>query len=611
MMLKMYYKNFETMKKINIKAALFMLLFVFSVTGCHDFLEENPKGDSTTDVVYSTESGYESLITSCYSILHDVANARKLVLNGTDLFTQTPILTDEVLNDYTTSCLNATNSDISNYWDMMYKGIQWCNTAIDRNDDVVGMDGTTLKQRYAEAVFLRALYHFFLVQEFGDIPYRDCEVNGTETDVTRTSEATVYANIISDLESIKDVLPKLSEQDADDVGRASWEAVRHLMAQVYLTRGWDYNGELGGSDDDFTKAAGYTDEVIASMGELTLEPAEVYFKDGDINGEKNDNNSEVIFAFRFSDDQSFNTDIYGSSEDGNDFHGAFNMNIGTLYGIKDNSSFYGIPAFFTAGSTCKTDCHQPTKYASDILHPGMPGFDKRYSCYYRNVITAEIDEEVTSGDYVYTGDTVVYFPGVEDGEAYADGTVFHFEDVLANNPHALIYTPSMYDQGTLNDGIVGFLPLWKHFEPYHTDNGNGTRDLFYMRLSGTYLLSAEAHLKAGNAPKAAERYTAVRARAIDLSKSPAGIDPDARTASDITIDDILDERARELAGEYHRWFDLKRTKTLYERVIKYNLKADQAGNLAADNTGKYYLRPIPESELERVTNPDFIQNEGY
>jgi hypothetical protein len=51
---------------------------------------------------------------------------------------------------------------------------------------------------------------------------------------------------------------------------------------------------------------------------------------------------------------------------------------------------------------------------------------------------------------------------------------------------------------------------------------------------------------------------------------------------------------------------------LYEQVIQYNLKAKLAGNLQADATGmKYYLRPIPRAEIERVTNPDFKQNEGY
>ena len=38
----------------------------------------------------------------------------------------------------------------------------------------------------------------------------------------------------------------------------------------------------------------------------------------------------------------------------------------------------------------------------------------------------------------------------------------------------------------------------------------------------------------------------------------------------LTIDFILEERARELGGEQQRWFDLKRTGKLIEYVKKYN-----------------------------------------
>ena len=73
-----------------------------------------------------------------------------------------------------------------------------------------------------------------------------------------------------------------------------------------------------------------------------------------------------------------------------------------------------------------------------------------------------------------------------------------------------------------------------------------------------------------------------------------------------------DERGRELSGEFHRWFDLKRTKTLYTRVPKYNTRVKKAGELEQDaSVGKYLLRPIPDNEIQRVTNPDFKQNPGY
>ncbi len=212
------------------------------------------------------------------------------------------------MNNYSSE-LNSSEGHVGNYWESLYLGIQRCNTATDRVNEVEGMAQTTLDDRFAEAVFLRALYHFFLVQQFGDIPYKDYEVKAVETDITRTPEAEVYANIIADLESIKDELPTLAEQSRDDRGRASREAVHHLMAEVYLTRGWDYNGSLGGSADDFTKAAGYADQVIANMGDLVLEPAEIFFAGGNTMNGPNDDNQEVIFSFRFSSNNAFNTDM--------------------------------------------------------------------------------------------------------------------------------------------------------------------------------------------------------------------------------------------------------------------------------------------------------------
>ena len=78
------------------------------------------------------------------------------------------------------------------------------------------------------------------------------------------------------------------------------------------------------------------------------------------------------------------------------------------------------------------------------------------------------------------------------------------------------------------------------------------------------------------------------------------------TPADINLDFILEERARELIGEKHRWYDLKRTGTLLERVRAHNL--DAAPNIQE----MHLVRPIPQTQIDRVSNPgNFPQNPGY
>ena len=78
------------------------------------------------------------------------------------------------------------------------------------------------------------------------------------------------------------------------------------------------------------------------------------------------------------------------------------------------------------------------------------------------------------------------------------------------------------------------------------------------------------------------------------------------TGANIDIDMILDERARELMGEYVRWYDLKRTGKLIERATKYNPWTAASGSLDEH----HLLRPIPQQEIDLSTN-NLGQNPGY
>jgi len=133
---------------------------------------------------------------------------------------------------------------------------------------------------------------------------------------------------------------------------------------------------------------------------------------------------------------------------------------------------------------------------------------------------------------------------------------------------------------------------YNSFDPFGTLT---YKDRIYMRLGETYLLLAEAQFLQGNTTGAAADINILRTRANAPLVQPA----------DITMDFILDERARELIGEEDRRVTLMRTGTLVERVQKYN--PTSAGSIKTSNM----LLPIPQSEIDVNNEAVLTQNPGY
>ncbi|HEU0227320.1 MAG TPA: RagB/SusD family nutrient uptake outer membrane protein [Arachidicoccus soli] len=152
--------------------------------------------------------------------------------------------------------------------------------------------------------------------------------------------------------------------------------------------------------------------------------------------------------------------------------------------------------------------------------------------------------------------------------------------------------PSQYDR---SDVRLRPYPTKWNWEGVNSDNGTTSRDFYIFRLADTYLILAEAQMMQSDLGNAVINVNKVRARA---GASDIG-------EQDLSVDFILEERARELFGEVSRRADLIRTGKYIERTKLYN---EQAGPNLQD---KHKLLPIPQSEIELNTGSKLGQNLGW
>ncbi len=595
-------------KKWQVYVTAMLLLSTF---GCNDLLDEEAISLQTAENYYVTEQGFEDLVKSTYPLLRDLIKDRDLVLQGTDLFSQGDWrkASENIgsgLNEYNAN-LSPSTGAVQTLWNNLYLEINRTNTVVTRAESVVGMDESLKNIRVSEAKVLRALALFYAVQQWGDIPMPLEETTTVNKEVIRVPAAQVYSQIISDLEAAEGILPA----EASDYGRVTKGTAQFLLARVYLTRGWNYNNSLGGSAADFTKALDYADKIIAAYplaeNYSDLFPArnENPLLETNTPATQNDRNDEIVFAVQFSEN-------IVTSPLGNDYHHPFGGGT-DVPGEVARSSFYNryLGKFIMTPAVYRLyDSDIDTRYNHNFLGrmyalidvpgfipaDGMPAFD------------------ISAGDVV-----MEYRPW--DNPATSDAE--RGMDVGGDLPYSVINADEYQSINSTNYHGNNAQPLtWKWFEPnIPYDDGLGTTDFILFRSAEAYLIAAEAIVKGatgGDLGTADIYYNMVVDRALGANSgaepmqaaNPADVSSmDAisyrATPGNIDIDMILDERGRELLGEYDRWYDLKRTEKLIERAKAWNpWTADSEINT------DHYLRPIPQQEIDLASN-EVPQNDGY
>ncbi len=545
-----------------------LLSLIISFSACDNFIEEDNYTNVTTDE-YLDERKADELIVGIYQSLRAVYKDYKTAFSGTDIFTQQgQLFSVNKLNEY--DGLSSDEGAVLDLWKRNYITIARANTAINRYENQIIWTSTFLEEKaygIAQAKALRAQAYYNLVQQFSDVPLILDEITDIKEDFTRDPEETVFAQIIKDLEEAIPVL-----KDKPDFGRFSSRAARHVLADVYVSRGYKTYGNNPG---DFTKAAELAEQVIGDY-DIRKQTFEKLFE------YSNQKNDEVLFSIQYGS-EGINYD-----DRNNNKHAIFMNSVNNYKGIA-RANPYG-----------RQDLGlMPTEYFYSLFEEN----DSREAVTLHRVLYANEKDTIKSDngiDPIAVGDTIIFYPKKALSAVE-----------LANKLNRYwVYNPDQYYYGT-PDNVAGAVyqyssnvnktnfPIFKKFDDVGFDESQGgSRDTYVYRVAETHLIAAEAYLQTNNETKALEHINIVRERATG--------EPAHYTGS-LTIDQILDERAIELAGEENRWNILKRTGTLETRINKYNPHVIDHGEF---KTNVHYLRPIPAQERE-LSDGSLGQNEGY
>lgn len=651
--------NLNFMKKniFNSVALLLSVGVMMANVSCSDFLFEDNKTGSTADLEYSTQSGIDGLVGSCYAFMRLWAGktgglaygdaGTDILFNGYDCGLK-PLGT----YDFTSETSELTLFD--QYWEAFYCAVDVCNTAlyyIPRNT-VIGED---LRNSYmGEVHFLRAYYYFLMVNIWGPIPYNDKPITEVSSESSRMSEEEVYSKILEDIDKAEEYL-KLKDNDKTSyrVSSVACQALRSrvlLYAASWLGETAIKSNEKYAGKNLYSLAKDEAEKVIGSGF------ASFYDKTTDLWLMTNENlsvNKEAIWGIHYTSDvtSKFNAcpirystgEGYSKQMTRSDSKGGSMLHL-PFVGLWNNSGS-DLSDVFTRPTVPNTMMqgvvvnqyysrysrgfrnYIPTLYALNLFTK-YKETDQRYEATIRDHY--DIAPGLVSSFYPEMKDTAIYFINADatspEGIAAIDRGKNRYRVYTrtggdlplytTNNPATAvpttgIQTPvsTIYGDDRYNtDQMAGdqvFVSICKYEEndPNYSSNALITpdiseRDIMLIRLAEMYLIKAECQMNLGDNSGALQTINQLRTQRAIEGK-------DNTISGEVTIETILDERCLEFMGEQIRWFDLKRTRTLVDRVKKYNAQASPR------ISEKHYYRPIPMTQLQAVSNFSTVPGEGF
>lgn len=584
------------MKKIYLVSILFIAMFI----RCTDFLDQDNRSNVPSDDFYKTQAGFESLTNSAYASLRSIYNMQPLIFSaGTDLYGDGK--SQGVVMNYYKSLLPS-ESNVLNFYTRCYQGIQLANSVIYYGD--ITEESAVRAQYIDEARFIRAFYYFQLVQQFGAIPLTKEMYTGAVMNFERTGIKEVYEFIISEFVLLAGNESHLKDRDASGVSRANKRAAAFFASKAYLTRAY-LNGQAYESlEENIALATDFQSAITYALQAIDGENPSLSIDNAF--GIDNEENNEIFWSVQFSA-----VSMENPSSDGSYQQSQFGSYLGgSEYQLNKSIDGNLSPALNLFQKYSKGDGRLEQTFMLELHGTYAPTFQQSKNGYF-NYYTAP----TTTPIWVY------YAP---HWATDADIAAWKADDPHGIKANAIISKTlaSGGEAPNTGDGSTATwearrhmdfgVPCIKKFDDYTSVSNRSstcsTHDVVVSRLGEAYLIAAEAYIGAGKTTEASQMINKLRSRPGTIKNG--FLTQMTVSATDMDIDFILDERAREMAGEYVRWTDLKRTHKLVEYVTQYNEDGVSESDMKGADGNYKFLRPIPQDAIDK-NQTKVEQNPGY
>ena len=225
------------------------------MTSCEDYLTLYPTTSITEEEFWNTRNDVNNVRASAY---YQLTQCTGKILAWGEFRSDNVELSDMSKANYRYMQEAVLQPSENLYdWSAFYKGINFCNKVLEHGQQMVdkGTDPSFTNIEWqpmkAEMVSLRALYYFYLVRSFRNVPFVRHSIS-TDAEALVAREKAVPGQVIMDslIHEVEAVLPTAAinyGRNSSNKGRWTRTSIHALLADMYLWRaGMVYNGRAKG-----------------------------------------------------------------------------------------------------------------------------------------------------------------------------------------------------------------------------------------------------------------------------------------------------------------------------------------------------------------------------